>query len=142
MVSQTKIYLTQGGDRKDVFFYQADGQHYIPRALLMDLEPRGGDRKDVFFYQADGQHYIPRALLMDLEPRGGDRKDVFLYLADGQHYIPRALLMDLEPGVTTIGLADIIRFGAIFNLARLIMDDFRGGFEKGIWWQHLFTDTI
>lgn len=34
-----KIFL-QGGDRKDVFFYQADDQHYIPRALLMDLEPR------------------------------------------------------------------------------------------------------
>ena len=27
-------------DRKDVFFYQADDNHYIPRALLMDLEPR------------------------------------------------------------------------------------------------------
>uniref|UniRef100_A0A7S2R8S5 Tubulin gamma chain n=1 Tax=Rhizochromulina marina TaxID=1034831 RepID=A0A7S2R8S5_9STRA len=26
-------------DRKDVFFYQADDGHYIPRALLMDLEP-------------------------------------------------------------------------------------------------------
>lgn len=32
--------LLQGGDRKDVFFYQADDQHYIPRALLIDLEPR------------------------------------------------------------------------------------------------------
>lgn len=30
----------KGGDRKDVFFYQADDEHYIPRALLMDLEPR------------------------------------------------------------------------------------------------------
>ncbi|KAK1376646.1 CMP-sialic acid transporter 1 [Heracleum sosnowskyi] len=30
-------------------------------------------------------------------------------------------------------------FGAIFNLARLIMDDFRGGFEKGPWWQRLFN---
>jgi len=27
-------------DRKDVFFYQADDHHYIPRALLIDLEPR------------------------------------------------------------------------------------------------------
>ena len=27
-------------DRKDVFFYQADDNHYVPRALLMDLEPR------------------------------------------------------------------------------------------------------
>eukprot|EP00897_Mesotaenium_endlicherianum_P004694 jgi/Mesen1/4252/ME000022S03534 len=33
-------YATQDGDRKDVFFYQADDEHYIPRALLMDLEPR------------------------------------------------------------------------------------------------------
>ena len=30
----------QGGDRKDVFFYQADDEHYIPRAILVDLEPR------------------------------------------------------------------------------------------------------
>ncbi|CAL6306212.1 unnamed protein product [Bathycoccus prasinos] len=29
-----------GIDRKDVFFYQADDNHYIPRALLLDLEPR------------------------------------------------------------------------------------------------------
>ncbi|KAI9353292.1 Tubulin/FtsZ, GTPase domain-containing protein [Zopfochytrium polystomum] len=28
------------GDRKDVFFYQADDEHYIPRAILLDLEPR------------------------------------------------------------------------------------------------------
>ncbi|KAH8235660.1 hypothetical protein KR032_004943 [Drosophila birchii] len=27
-------------DRKDVFFYQADDSHYIPRAVLLDLEPR------------------------------------------------------------------------------------------------------
>jgi hypothetical protein len=25
---------------QDVFFYQADDEHYIPRALLLDLEPR------------------------------------------------------------------------------------------------------
>ncbi|KAK9103819.1 hypothetical protein Sjap_021073 [Stephania japonica] len=37
---QYKNYLGIGGDRKDVFFYQADDQHYIPRALLLDLEPR------------------------------------------------------------------------------------------------------
>ncbi len=27
-------------DRKDVFFYQADDEHYVPRAILIDLEPR------------------------------------------------------------------------------------------------------
>mmetsp|Transcript_8124 Transcript_8124/g.24009 ORF Transcript_8124/g.24009 Transcript_8124/m.24009 type:complete len:576 (-) Transcript_8124:2800-4527(-) len=30
----------QADDRKDVFFYQGDEDRYIPRALLMDLEPR------------------------------------------------------------------------------------------------------
>ena len=33
------------------------------------LEHPGNDRKDVFFYQADDEQYVPRALLMDLEPR-------------------------------------------------------------------------
>lgn len=33
-------WATEGGDRKDVFFYQADDDHYIPRAILIDLEPR------------------------------------------------------------------------------------------------------
>jgi tubulin gamma len=33
-------WATEGGDRKDVFFYQADDDHYIPRAILVDLEPR------------------------------------------------------------------------------------------------------
>lgn len=34
----------QGGDRKDVFFYQADDERYVPRALLIDLEPRRARR--------------------------------------------------------------------------------------------------
>ncbi|KAI9593373.1 tubulin gamma chain [Syncephalis fuscata] len=33
-------FATEGIDRKDVFFYQADDEHYIPRAILLDLEPR------------------------------------------------------------------------------------------------------
>lgn len=34
-------YAREGaGDRKDVFFYQADDDQYIPRACLIDLEPR------------------------------------------------------------------------------------------------------
>lgn len=28
------------GDRKDAFFYQADDNHFIPRSVLIDLEPR------------------------------------------------------------------------------------------------------
>ncbi|KAK5045606.1 hypothetical protein LTR84_008975 [Exophiala bonariae] len=33
-------FATEGGDRKDVFFYQSDDTRYIPRAILVDLEPR------------------------------------------------------------------------------------------------------
>jgi len=40
--------------------YAADESGYSPQAI---------DRKDVFFYQADDEQYIPRAILVDLEPR-------------------------------------------------------------------------
>eukprot|EP00930_Biecheleria_cincta_P036191 TRINITY_DN24830_c0_g1_i1.p1 TRINITY_DN24830_c0_g1~~TRINITY_DN24830_c0_g1_i1.p1 ORF type:complete len:469 (+),score=78.47 TRINITY_DN24830_c0_g1_i1:99-1505(+) len=39
------------------------------RGILEDFATAGDDRKDVFFYQADDEHYIPRALLIDMEPR-------------------------------------------------------------------------
>jgi tubulin gamma len=39
------------------------------RGILEEYAASGDDRKDVFFYQADDEHYIPRALLLDLEPR-------------------------------------------------------------------------
>ncbi|KAJ1721176.1 gamma-tubulin [Coemansia erecta] len=37
--------------------------------MLEDFATTGNDRKDVFFYQADDDHYIPRSILVDLEPR-------------------------------------------------------------------------
>lgn len=40
-----------------------------PEGVLEDFAADGHDRKDVFFYQADDNHYIPRAVLIDLEPR-------------------------------------------------------------------------
>ncbi|XP_058225684.1 CMP-sialic acid transporter 1-like [Rhododendron vialii] len=30
-------------------------------------------------------------------------------------------------------------FGSIFNMGHLLLDDFRGGFEKGPWWERLFN---
>ncbi len=36
---------------------------HIPSKTIVD------DRKDVFFYQSDDEQYIPRSLLIDLEPR-------------------------------------------------------------------------
>jgi len=46
------------------------GEHGIsPDGILQEYATQGDDRKDVFFYQADDEHYIPRALLIDLEPR-------------------------------------------------------------------------
>ncbi|KAK2194457.1 bifunctional Gamma tubulin/Tubulin-FtsZ [Babesia duncani] len=41
-------------DRRDIFFYQADDDHYIPRCVLFDLEPRvvqgitGGEYRNLF----------------------------------------------------------------------------------------------
>ncbi|GAA28557.2 Tubulin gamma-1 chain [Clonorchis sinensis] len=52
------------------FWKQLCTEHGIsPEGLLEDYATDGSDRKDVFFYQADDAHYIPRAVLLDLEPR-------------------------------------------------------------------------
>ncbi|MCL4146999.1 UNVERIFIED_CONTAM: hypothetical protein GTU68_046734 [Idotea baltica] len=52
------------------FWKKLCAEHGIsPDGILQDYATEGGDRKDVFFYQADDDHYIPRAVLMDLEPR-------------------------------------------------------------------------
>ena len=52
------------------FWKQLCQEHGIrPDGILQDFATDGTDRKDVFFYQADDDHYIPRAVLIDLEPR-------------------------------------------------------------------------
>jgi tubulin gamma len=52
------------------FWKQLCAEHGIsPDGTLQDYAHNGEDRKDVFFYQADDEHYIPRNLMIDLEPR-------------------------------------------------------------------------
>ncbi|GAM21981.1 hypothetical protein SAMD00019534_051560 [Acytostelium subglobosum LB1] len=51
------------------FWKQLCREHGIsPQGYLEDYALPGIDRKDVFFYQSDDDHYVPRALLLDLEP--------------------------------------------------------------------------
>lgn len=53
-----------------VYWQRLCAEHGISNeGILEDWATEGGDRKDVFFYQADDEHYIPRAILVDLEPR-------------------------------------------------------------------------
>ena len=52
------------------FWKQLCSEHGISSEGIVDEKAiNGDDRKDVFFYQADDDHYIPRAVLIDLEPR-------------------------------------------------------------------------
>uniref|UniRef100_G1DG02 Tubulin gamma chain n=1 Tax=Capra hircus TaxID=9925 RepID=G1DG02_CAPHI len=52
------------------FWKQLCAEHCIsPEGSVGESATEGTDRKDVFFYQADDEHYIPRAVLLDLEPR-------------------------------------------------------------------------
>ncbi|KAJ7035530.1 gamma tubulin [Mycena alexandri] len=37
--------------------------------ILQDFDTKGNDKKSAFFYQADDDRYVPRAILVDLEPR-------------------------------------------------------------------------
>ena len=52
------------------FWKQLCSEHGISSEGIVDEKAiNGDDRKDVFFYQADDDHYIPRSILIDLEPR-------------------------------------------------------------------------
>lgn len=52
------------------FWQQLCAEHGIqPDGTLIDTVHDGADRKDVFFYQSDDTRYVPRAILIDLEPR-------------------------------------------------------------------------
>lgn len=63
---QLLLCLTVGFE----FWKQLCTEHGIsPDGILEEFASAGSDRKDVFFYQADDDHYIPRAVLLDLEPR-------------------------------------------------------------------------
>ncbi|KAJ7208166.1 tubulin gamma [Mycena haematopus] len=59
-----------GNQMGSVFWQRLCAEHGINKeGILEEWATEGGDRKDVFFYQADDEHYIPRAILVDLEPR-------------------------------------------------------------------------
>lgn len=52
------------------FWKQLCNEHNINQeGILKNNNFLNEDRKDIFFYQADDEHFIPRALLFDLEPR-------------------------------------------------------------------------
>ena len=85
-----------------VFWQRLCAEHGINKeGILEDWATEGGDRKDVFFYQADDEHYIPRAILIDLEPRVRfPNRNIHRYslqskcmhiLAGHQHYIDVAV---------------------------------------------------
>ena len=62
--------LTQRREVGSQFWQQLCQEHGISQdGNLEDFATEGGDRKDVFYYQSDDTRYIPRAILIDLEPR-------------------------------------------------------------------------
>lgn len=68
--SKEKCCLTSVSSVGSQFWRQLCLEHGINQdGNLEDFATEGGDRKDVFFYQSDDTRYIPRAILLDLEPR-------------------------------------------------------------------------
>uniref|UniRef100_M3ZAL4 Tubulin gamma chain n=1 Tax=Nomascus leucogenys TaxID=61853 RepID=M3ZAL4_NOMLE len=52
------------------FWKQLCTEHGIsPEGTMEEFTTEGTDRKDIFFYQADDEHYIPWVVLLDLEPQ-------------------------------------------------------------------------
>ncbi|KAG8902298.1 gamma-tubulin, partial [Tulasnella sp. 403] len=69
-VLETEHRLLKKAQMGSVFWQRLCSEHGInSQGILEEWATEGGDRKDVFFYQADDEHYIPRAILVDLEPR-------------------------------------------------------------------------
>ena len=59
-----------GNQIGSAFWSQLCEEHGIaPDGTLQEYARAGEDRKDVFFYQADDEQYVPRNLMIDLEPR-------------------------------------------------------------------------
>lgn len=59
-----------GNQIGSAFWSQLCEEHGIaPDGTLQEYARNGEDRKDVFFYQADDEQYVPRNLMIDLEPR-------------------------------------------------------------------------
>ena len=66
-ISFSLLYEFQIGSE---FWKQLCAEHGIsPDGTLQEFAHNGDDRKDVFFYQADDEHFIPRNMMIDLEPR-------------------------------------------------------------------------
>ena len=40
-----------------------------PQGIVNENAINGDDRKDAFFYQADDDHFVPRSVLIEMQPR-------------------------------------------------------------------------
>ncbi|KAM7508586.1 hypothetical protein LguiA_019039 [Lonicera macranthoides] len=109
--------------------------------------------EEAFKFAVDG--YCPTSLWNNNEPVKGCRaaKCESLFSSPIQGYMLGMLSACLSAlaGVYTEFLmkknndslywqnVQLYMFGAILNMARLTLDDFRAGFERGAWWQCIFN---
>ena len=97
-------------ERINVYYNEATGGRYVPRAILMDLEPGTMDsvRAGPF-----GQLFRPDNFVFGQTGAGNNWAKGHYTEATGGRYVPRNVLMDLEPGTM-----DSVRsgpFGQIFR---------------------------
>ncbi|RPA79308.1 gamma tubulin [Ascobolus immersus RN42] len=114
-------FATEGGDRKDVFFYQSDDTRYIPRAILLDLEPRvintiqTGPYKNIYnpenFYvpkDGSGAGNIWAAGFAAGEKLWDDVSDMIDREADGSDSLEGFMLLHSIAGGTGSGLGSFM----------------------------------
>ncbi|XP_049848464.1 uncharacterized protein LOC126315267 [Schistocerca gregaria] len=85
--------METAGDRKDVFFYQADDDHYIPRAVLLDLEPKVIDSIKNGAYR---NLYNPENVFMPGSGGGAGNNWAYGYAHAEKHYDDIFDLLDRE----------------------------------------------
>ncbi|CAH1240968.1 TUBB4B [Branchiostoma lanceolatum] len=87
-------------ERINVYYNEATGGRYVPRAVLMDLEPGTMDsvRAGPFVFSAPAD-WAKQPNSKDLQL---ERINVYYNEANGGRYVPREVLMVLDPGSATL----------------------------------------
>jgi len=96
-------HATEGLDRKDVFFYQADDEHYVPRSVLLDLEPRVVNNIMSSEYK---KLYNPENVFL-AKDGGGAGNNWASGFAQGKKYYERFLILSIVKQMVVIAWKDL-----------------------------------
>ncbi len=92
--------------------------------------------RDVFFYQADDEHYIPRAILVDLEPRVNHGDTLLLTMSPDFTFAERSSIISsqvLIRAYTTRRIFSYLKMAAALGITGLRAIPRANEYTKNLW---------